>query len=191
MCRKGFTLAELLIALLILGVIATFTIPKVLQSQQSSKWNSMAKEMVGMISGAYQAYSQDNTVGSNFSAAGLTPYFNYIATDNTVTIDGPPGGLCSPTIDCSDGDIDCFKMHNGGMIAYNNTETFSGTTSINGVQIVFDPSGTFTNDLDAVDFILFYNGRLSAFGFLNTGYTSSFGAAPPNACSAPSWFSWN
>ncbi len=40
---KGFTLAELLMALAILGVIATFTIPKILGAQQSSSSNAKAK----------------------------------------------------------------------------------------------------------------------------------------------------
>ncbi|MBL8031855.1 MAG: prepilin-type N-terminal cleavage/methylation domain-containing protein [Candidatus Doudnabacteria bacterium] len=46
---KGFTLAELLIALVILGVIATFTIPKVLYANQNTKYNAIAKEAMGTI----------------------------------------------------------------------------------------------------------------------------------------------
>ena len=49
MCRKGFTLAELLIALLILGVIATFTIPKVLQTQIDSQKKSTFRETLAMM----------------------------------------------------------------------------------------------------------------------------------------------
>lgn len=40
----GFTLAELLIALGILGVIATFTIPKILSAQQDSKTKPSPKK---------------------------------------------------------------------------------------------------------------------------------------------------
>jgi prepilin-type N-terminal cleavage/methylation domain-containing protein len=53
--RPAFTLAELLIALAILGVIATFTIPKVLQSQQDSKKTAIFKETIAAIAGVVQS----------------------------------------------------------------------------------------------------------------------------------------
>ena len=39
--QPGFTLAELLIALVTLGVIATFTIPKILDSSSDSKLDAI------------------------------------------------------------------------------------------------------------------------------------------------------
>lgn len=56
--NKGFSLAELLISLLILSEIATFTIPKLISNQQASANNAKAKEVAGMIAGAFQSYQQ-------------------------------------------------------------------------------------------------------------------------------------
>ena len=42
----GFTLAELLIALVVLGVIFALTIPKVLQSQNTGRYNAEAKDVM-------------------------------------------------------------------------------------------------------------------------------------------------
>ena len=72
----GFTLAELLIALVILGVIATFTIPKVLSSQQSNQWKSQAKEVASMISGAYSVYQSENSASASTTTADLSPSMN-------------------------------------------------------------------------------------------------------------------
>lgn len=47
--QKAFTLAELLIALAILGVIATFTIPKVLTANQNGTFKAIGKETAAML----------------------------------------------------------------------------------------------------------------------------------------------
>lgn len=47
---KGFTLAELLIALMILGEIATFTIPKILSAQTNGRKNAIFKETISTLS---------------------------------------------------------------------------------------------------------------------------------------------
>ncbi len=50
--RQGFTLAELLIALAILGLIATFAIPKLLASQQDTKRRAIMQEAISALSAA-------------------------------------------------------------------------------------------------------------------------------------------
>ncbi|MGE0200649.1 MAG: type II secretion system protein [Candidatus Melainabacteria bacterium] len=45
----GFTLAELLIALAILGVIATYAVPKILTAQSDSKKQAICKETLAAI----------------------------------------------------------------------------------------------------------------------------------------------
>lgn len=92
MRMRGFTLAELLIALGILGVLATFTIPKVLMANQTSAYNAKAKETIAMVSGAFQAYQLQNTVDENTGIEDLTPYFNYVALVPGAELDSTPGG---------------------------------------------------------------------------------------------------
>lgn len=47
--QAGFTLAELLIALFIMGVIATFSIPKVLYNSQNAKKIGVFKEVISAV----------------------------------------------------------------------------------------------------------------------------------------------
>lgn len=63
--KSGFTLAELLIALGILGVIATFTIPKLLASQQNTQRKAIFKEMIASIEAVtWQAWQDGQLVPS-------------------------------------------------------------------------------------------------------------------------------
>ena len=61
----GFTLAELLIALLVLGVIATFTIPKILQNQQDQRKKSIYRETIAALSSILYAGVLDKTLDKN------------------------------------------------------------------------------------------------------------------------------
>ena len=63
---KGFTLAELLVSLAILGMIATFTVPKILYAQQSAKNAAVFKETVATINAVlYQGYAYDGMTQAN------------------------------------------------------------------------------------------------------------------------------
>ena len=190
--KKGFTLAELLIALLILGVIATFTIPKVLQSQQNSKKNAAAKEAASMISGAYQAYKQNNTLTSAMKPADLTPYMNYVRIKTTGDIDtysGTNNFIC--TLASQDG---CLILHSGGALGLYNY-TFNDTASTNAIPFMFDTNtqwdGQVTGETKGVRFVLYYNGRLSTFGTMATNTCDSNSCTNPVASRDPVWLSWN
>jgi prepilin-type N-terminal cleavage/methylation domain-containing protein len=118
---KGFTLAELLIALAILGEIATFTIPKILSSQQNSQRIAVFKETIGALSEiTYYGYLQGDLTTSN-----VTSY--YASKLNTVKICSTnsftqgcwshPGGDTEPG----------FVLHNGATLTgFNNTGPGNG-----------------------------------------------------------------
>lgn len=62
---QGFTLAELLISLAILGVIATFTIPKILNSQQDGSKKAIFRETLAALMQAHHYGMQSGKLTVN------------------------------------------------------------------------------------------------------------------------------
>lgn len=126
----GFTLAELLIALALLGVIATFTIPKILNAQQSSASLAKAKEVAAMISGAYQQAQAAGNASSSTKPGDLTQYMNYVKLDTSGTLIGAYpswAGTAGGGTNACDATRPCLILHNGGLQL--NDAAFGGQTS--------------------------------------------------------------
>jgi Tfp pilus assembly protein FimT len=182
---SGFTLAELLIILAILSVIAVFVIPKLLVSSTGNTYNSASKEVAQMLTVAYQNLQASGNLSSASKSTDLTQFINYPSVDTTTSVDNAP---TLGTISCSSGTNTCLKLHNGGMLTMNSTESFGGTNTTNGLWFVFDPDGIASTNKSIVMYLL-YNGRLTSAGQCGGSVTSS---ADTYACSnnVPSWFSW-
>ena len=112
MQRQGFTLPELLIALIVLGVIATFTIPKILAAQNNQKKYAIFKETIASLNAiTYNAVSiQDGS---------LTPtnFYQYFSTHlNVVNMDNACGNIWTQA-DNSPNTNNCqaFLLHNGAL----------------------------------------------------------------------------
>lgn len=194
----GFSLTELMIALGLLGVIAMFTIPKVLQAQQANQHNAIAKESITLVSSAYEQYLLDNGVApTTMRARDLAPYIKHVrySTGPTVEIDkNPPGsgfwpcGWTSP----------CFHLHNGAILMARHV-SFNGTASTNAISFFLDPDGKPTNadatasETKSLFLFLYYDGKVSSQGHCRPGTTDSdlFWPCPMASSYDPSWFSWN
>ena len=198
-CRSkfhaGFTLAELLICLVILGEIATFTIPKIVTSQQNNSYNAKAKEAIATIAAIYSSYTVKNGYSANLGIGDLTPYMNYIAVDSVSVIDSyyGDGGV---TLNCNSDSGGCLKLHNGAYIKYWSAATFGGTATNNGIPIVLDPDGkvtdgTSTGSGKSIYLFLYYNGRVVDLGNLvpNTSWSTNSNWQA-NPAQVPPWFSW-
>lgn len=183
--KPAFTLAELLIALSILALIATFTIPKILVAQTYSKYNTAAKEVAAMVSEAYNIYRENNEVSGSTRFSDLTPYMNYVTKVTNGLIDGHQ---LEGNIDCSI--TSCLKLHGGGILRYNNTLSFGGTAGTNAMGFNFDPDGT-QNGNHSVQLWLYTNGRITSVGHILPNTSSSAYTAPiPCPACDPPWFSW-
>lgn len=191
--RSGFTLAELLVSLLILAEIATFTIPKVLSAQQNGLNKAQAKEVAAMIAGAYQQAQLTGVVSASTRPVDLTPYMNYVRLDTTgATIDSHPTAgsrVCDAT-------TPCLRLHGGGVL-WLFDRSFSSTANNYAIEFGFDPDGAYggystDGPSKAVQFTLYYNGFLTTRGQIKPSTCSgSFCGLPYNTAFDPSWFSWN
>jgi prepilin-type N-terminal cleavage/methylation domain-containing protein len=192
--KKGFTLAELLICIAILGEIATFTIPKLLASQQNQSYNAKAKEAAATMSAAYQLYKLQNTVPTTMHSADLTPYISYVALDTSSQIDSEQ--TLGPST-CSSSDL-CARMHNGSVIMFwgGPCSVFGGTGgSTNSIWFMVDPDGKVTDGTTngpghSVAFSLYYDGHIRTWGTINVGTTAPCTVRTPTPAYDPPWFSW-
>ena len=187
----GFTLAELLIALAILGVIATFTIPKILVSQQNSQNVAKAKEVAAMITAAYQKAQLDGIVSASTKPSDLTPYMNYVAliTDGR-TIDSHP----TDTSRICNASSPCVSLHGGGILLFTDWNYFGPCTALNLIEFDFDPDGVYSGSAadspgKSIQFSLYYNGQLTTRGQVKPNSCDQGGCVvQPNSALDPSWF---
>src|SRR6478609_10019411 len=177
---KGFTLAELLISLAILGVIATFTIPKILGAAGNGQNTAIAKEAASMIAGALSTYQLSNSLATSTTGGAFTPYMNYVAVDTATSL---VGFNCATT--------PCLKLHNGGYLQYG-TGTFgtAAGTSTDAMVFNLDPDGT--GSQTHVTFIQFFNGRLSTAQQASGSMTLSATNNPSTVATDPAYIqNWN
>ena len=157
MKRAGFTLAELLTALGILAVIATFTIPKVLVIQNNASYNAGAKEFAGAMSGALQEHRLSGGLSTATRLTELTQYLNYVSV-NTTSV----GNICGTDFLCSAAG-DCLNLHNGGLVHVGNA-SFQFNDNLAGVNFHYVPDmQTSTNGLQLYIYI---NGKVRTKGTL-------------------------
>ncbi len=197
---RGFSLAELLISLAIIGILATFTVPALLNAQNStlnSKQSAMAKDVGFMVMNAYDQYRQANS-GATASTKldDLTPYMNYVSIDTTSTLDDRPGANAS--YDCSvTATYTCLKLHNGGTLYWKKAHTFTGTDTQYAIYFLFDPdsvlggTGTADGPGKALNMFLYYDGHIRDWTNLlsSTVYNNGLSTGSANSSRDPAWFS--
>ena len=170
----GFTLAELLITLAILGVIATFAIPKVITAQSNAKKQAVAKELMAALANVVNQAKLNSTLTMSTTMGDLTPSLNYVAVDTASSVDSVPNG--TGVVPCSTVGYHCLRFHSGAILLYDNNsfQVLGG-----GLAVVIDPDGVLTSQQDSLGVMLDTSGRVETYGEAlgSTTYT-------------PTWFNW-
>jgi type II secretory pathway pseudopilin PulG len=179
-----------------LGLIATFTIPKVLQVQQDKSFNSKAKEAMSTLTQAYQKYKLENLTALNIGIQDLTPYMNYVQVDSGTSIDDMYNRSTTPRVCGSAANLNCIALHNGAIIYYDTNHRFNGTSTTHVIDLIFDPDGkltdaaTTTGPGKSLNIILYYNGMLRTRQTMESNSCGSWSCPFGPANQDPPWFGW-
>lgn len=196
----GFTLAEMLIALALIGVISALLIPKLLFSSNTDAKKVMVLQTASAITQAYQTFAMDNHVTAATSANDLRPQFNVVETLTAGNLDGSDvtnTGTGDTSWSCA-GAMTCVRMHTGAYVGYWNGG-FGGTTDLNSLWFLIDTDGSpstngrATNYDNSIWLVLYRNGNIRSWenvlpGTLYINGTGDLTAAVPFPNSNPSWF---
>jgi prepilin-type N-terminal cleavage/methylation domain-containing protein len=108
----AFTLSELLVALAILGVVAIFALPKVLQSQQNSQRVAVFKETIAALATITEEAARTRAMQSESTASFFNSRLNYVKVCTTSPT--AEGCWASPPIG---NNPNAYVLHSGAAVS--------------------------------------------------------------------------
>ncbi len=180
---KGLTLAEVIIALVLLAVLATILLPPQLINTGEAKLLNQAKEVASELSLAYISLANLADTTDATTTADVIARANYVRIVNNGSqsiqvrfrvADGQPDQGCDSTsgvlcISTCTATKPCLVMQNGGLLQYDADANFNAITfpapppppyNRYALRFLFDPDGS-TPIQTASVFYLFFGGRVS------------------------------
>jgi len=138
--NNGFTLAEVLITLVIIGVIAAITVPTMMNSKRNEELRAGLLKAQSTLAGALEMYYVKNGVRIVSSDASETASFKgkiipYISTARNCGLGHNDSAACVVTNDDS-GNVDLYKT-------YNNKNVFENTYLDDGQFVMNDGMAVF------------------------------------------------
>ncbi len=153
---RGFTLAELLISVAILGVIATFTLSKILPRSSNNQKIAIFKESISTLSAVTQKGMMDGVLNQKPNATVYTTYFqaNLNALKNCST--NPVTQGCWAATAPGAGSYNYASvLPNGASILYLGAGVDDAATSQNGAGYVYlDYNGLDNPNVEGQDVII-------------------------------------
>jgi prepilin-type N-terminal cleavage/methylation domain-containing protein len=196
----AFTLAELIIALIIVGIIATLTVAGVNKSPSNKKALAATQAAAMEVQSAYTRYLLDYELMPEATFATFLPYLASRTQPYTGTLNSDANG---GSLTCGSGDFACAKLSNGAVIAYKTNLQFAQASASSTVDrcipVIIDPDGKFVDSYKsfAVYLVMEYGGRLETTYEMPVATCNSYNITtaadvPINGDSIPlpDWWSW-
>lgn len=191
---SGFTIAELLIGLAIIALIAIFTIPNVLNSMQGQEDKRITQDAIKRIQSAYQKYRLNANATSATTFANITPYLNYARVETAKVVDDMQ---TTGTHTCGGSGYVCVELDTGASIFYHPFMTFNTADSVGCISLYIDPDnketvvGSTNGPGKSVPIFLFYDGKIRDRSRLTVNCVSSFNTYTNVSTFVPPWFDYN
>ncbi len=148
--KKGFTLAEVLITLAIIGVVAALTIPSVIVRTQQQEFKTAAKKAYSVLSQAVQLTEVKDGYTINdggYFIEALIKNMNVVKVENMVSYNLPGAAYADLPTGPIYGEGTVFYTADGimYMVSYMNSEEIVFMIDVNGQQ---GPSNIYENRLE-------------------------------------------
>ena len=191
--KKGFTLAEVLITLGVIGVVAALTVPNVMQSHQKKVWVTQLQKAYNQVANAAANYLSENEI-SKLNDSGyfdvndfMGKYFSvtgYCKKDTVTNCLAGSYKTLNNSTESSIGDmlspfnnVTCGKMGSGSVICISDMMTGSPDFS----SVIVDVNGTASPNVkgrDYFQFELFADGKVGNYHNIlaNASYSGSWSA---------------
>ena len=92
LCRKGFTLIELMVVVVIIGLLAAIAVPKLAGSKDKAKLASVKTDLRNLMT-VQEAYYSDHAAYAPDYATLQTGTNNTLSSGNTATVAGTASGF--------------------------------------------------------------------------------------------------
>jgi prepilin-type N-terminal cleavage/methylation domain-containing protein len=181
---NGFSLAELLVAMGVLGIIATFSIPKVLTATQSKQKVAITREVLSSLAQARLLLQNEGKWTASTTAEQLATKMNFIRYHTAGLIDTPPANYpWMPSHDCAA--IGCFEFHNGAKAMF--YCDFAGTTAQDALAFMLDTDGQYRNSGDSIWLVVYFDGKIRTEATINPNTRYCDGTYNPSPTD-PDWW---
>jgi type II secretory pathway pseudopilin PulG len=201
--RMGYSLAELIIAMAVLGLVAAMVVPSILANVGTQQNQTLANDAKLLVSGAFADYELATlNVPSSFALPQLETYLpfakNLSAAGENVLIDCPPQGTALPlgctgtaprtaSLTAANPAYTVLRLKSGALLVYPKTWTFAGTSTLNALPFVVDPNGKQNQGSDSVEYWLYTNGTVLTRQTLTSNTVNSAGTFSSVGSSDPAY----